>query len=232
MLRFLITWLCCVSVMADTVIVVGRPLAGGGGGPSYLLEENFDGAGTPSGWTTATGTPNYDYTTTILQGTQSLALDGTSADAGAISPSFTAPSTIYGYCLFRFSAIPSSSREFMRLRNSTTVVARVFITSSGNLQFRHGATTYSTVSTMSINTTYHIWYDYAAGSGANGVSSIGFSTDGTRPTSGNAFASNSAGAGTLNIDNLSPFTDFASANGYLGIFDRILADDVQIGNSP
>lgn len=38
--------------------------------------ENFDASGTPSGWTSWFGTPNYDYTTSPIRGAQSMEADG------------------------------------------------------------------------------------------------------------------------------------------------------------
>jgi hypothetical protein len=39
-----------------------------------LVNEDCEGIGTPSGWTDLVGTPNWDYTTTPLDGSQSLYL--------------------------------------------------------------------------------------------------------------------------------------------------------------
>ena len=49
--------------------VIARKNAGSAS--SYLIEENFEGTGTPTGWAVLAGTPDFGYTTTVIDGTKS-----------------------------------------------------------------------------------------------------------------------------------------------------------------
>jgi len=95
--------------------------------PSYLVEENFEGTGTPSGWIPI-GTVDFDYTTTVLQGVQSCYLDGTSAWAAILLPGISPQSECWVYfllqpplelprqmlCSEEDPALSSSSMEFTK----------------------------------------------------------------------------------------------------------------------
>lgn len=180
-----------------------------------LVEENCDGTGTPSGWVDS-GTPNWDYTTTILQGTHSvLCGSGTST-----YKTFATQSTAYGYCLLRVPTLPASVSTVCGFRaTDTSARALVRVDASGNVTiFANGSDSSACVTTMAANTTYHVWWSFTA----SGTCSVAFSTDGTKPTSGNNFTSKTGGTGTVERYILNSTT----------IFDRLLASTTAIGNSP
>ena len=102
--------------------------------------------------------------------------------------------------------------------------------STGTLRVNVGANSLSTVSTISASTTNHVWIHYVAGSGANAVGSVAFSTDGTKPTSGNNYTEITTGTSTLSANNIRLTS--AAANGGVFIMDHVLVDDASIGNSP
>jgi hypothetical protein len=83
---------------------------------------------------------------------------------------------------------------------------------------------------MSTGTTYHVWVHYVKGSGSNAQSSVGFSTDGTRPTSGNKFTSYSNGTETADADNVR-FMEEGGSNAR-AIIDKVRVDDATIGDNP
>lgn len=83
---------------------------------------------------------------------------------------------------------------------------------------------------MSLNTDYHVWLTYTAGTGANAVASVGFSTSGTRPTSGTFYAITSVGTATVNPDRVR--IGIGNSNTFDWVTDRILVDDVQISDNP
>jgi hypothetical protein len=83
---------------------------------------------------------------------------------------------------------------------------------------------------MSINTTYHIWVKYVKGSGANAVIESGFSTDGTRPTSGSAFVTQTVGTATADTDRI--MFGQSSSNTVSTYIDKVRVDDAVIGDNP
>lgn len=181
-----------------------------------LVEENCEGTGTPSGWTDS-GSPNWDYTTTILQGAQSVL-----CSSGQSSyDTFATQSTAYGYCLMRIpTSLPASVNTYCGFRASDgSARALVRVDASGNVTiFANGSDSPACVTTMAANTTYHVWWNFTA----SGTCSVAFSTDGTKPTSGNNYTFKTGGAGTVEryiINNVA-------------IFDRLLASTTAIGNSP
>jgi hypothetical protein len=189
---------------------------------SYLLEENCEGAGTPAGWGDA-GTPDWDYTTTILQGSHSIDL-GTGDSTGA---TISDGSPLYVYFLFRMRAsLPASATQVFGLRTSGDSALCLFrigtdAGSRGKITvFANGSDSTATVTAMSTSTTYHCWMTWAA----SGTCSAAFSTDGVRPTSGDQFTSKTGGTGA--VDKLVLAASFGA------IYDRILIDDAQIGDNP
>lgn len=182
-----------------------------------LVEENCEGAGTPSGWTNS-GSPNWDYTTTVLQGSESCLLS-----AGSTSyDTFTAVGSAHGYALVRFLTLPVSTVTICGFRatdDSARGLARM--NSSGQIaMFANGSDSSFTVDAMSTGVTYHLWWNFTA----SGACEVGFSTDGTKPTSGNKFASKTGGSGTVGR-----YSIYGTAS---TIFDRMLASTTAIGNSP
>lgn len=190
----------------------------GAAAASYdLVEENCEGTGTPSGWTNS-GSPNWDYTTVVLQGTESVL-----CSSGASSyKTFTGNTTVHAYCKFRIpTSLPGSTSTFLAIRDSGgSALALMRVNATGNLGvFANGSDSASfTVDAISANTDYHAWLTFTSA----GTCSIAFSTDGTKPTSGNAYTSKTGGSGTAARLQINA----------VAIYDRILASTTSIGNSP
>lgn len=164
----------------------GGAAAGGGGFTADLFDEDCEGTGLPSGWT---GTANWDYTTTVIEGTKSLLCNGTDTSY-AISET-----TVETYCLLRFLAIPGGTSSIFSVRGSS--IGAIFrINSSGAVScYANGSDSTATVSTMTTGVNYHCWLRFVSG----GTCSAAFSTDGTRPTSGNNYASKTGLSTTATI---------------------------------
>jgi hypothetical protein len=208
---------------------------GGGGGATYLINQGFEGTGYDNSetWTEAAGTPNEDDTTSPspIVGSQSLRLDGTSVTQRTDSPSYTATADVWVYLRLNPATLPSSgNNDFLAIRNGTTQLLSAQINASGVLRVNVGANSSPTVSTMSAGTSYHVWIHYVAGTGANAVGSVAFSTDGVKPTAGNAFTSMNTGTSTLSANNVR--LTAVAANGGVFVMDRVLVDDASIGDNP
>lgn len=181
-----------------------------------LVEENCEGTGTPSGWTDS-GSPNWDYTTTVAQGSQAVFVG-----SGAASyKTFTGNTTVHICTRFRIpSSIPGVTTTYQAIRDSGgSALATFRVNSSGQfIVFANGSESTATVSSIVADTWYYVWGTFVSG----GTCSVAFSTDGTKPTSGNAFTSKTGGSGTAARLQLNP----------VAIYDRILASTSSIGDNP
>ena len=216
-------------------IAYTNSLAGGAAGASYLIKQGFEGAGYDNSetWTEAgSGTIDEDNTSTPLVDSQSLRIT-TSANTGLSEASFADRSDLWVYFQFRPEAIPAATSQMAQILNGTTEVVRIRLTSTGALEVRPaGGTAIATVSTLSATTLYHVWVHYVKGSGADGYASIAFSTDGTKPTSGNNFRESTNGTGTLDANKLRLGPGTAGSTTQDLTFDKVRADDATIGDSP
>lgn len=199
-------------------------------GPTYLINQNFEGTGYDNSetWTeTATGTVDEDYTGDVIAGSQSLRIV-VSTQTGETRKDITAISDIFVY--FRFKRVSGTTLRLITFRDTTNTRGLVNLNSSGTLTLNHGSASASTVGTIAASDSVHIWVRYTQGTGADGFMEVGFSTDGTKPTSGNNYASTSVGTSTTTVNRIALGT--TSNQTAEGIFDRVLADDVSIGNNP
>lgn len=216
-------------------------LAGTGipeGSTSYLLEENFENTGVPGydvpTWT-ETNSPDENSSTLALnlQESEALYLNPSATTVNTTSPTFTDQSTVYAYFLIRFSSLPSGgSWTAFQFRHSSGECVRVRVTGTGAFAIRAGGGTESiTSNTISINTTYHVWVKYTKGTGTNAVGEVAFSTDGVRPTSGGAFATQTSGGTAVTDANQIVFGQ-SSSNTTSVYFDKVRVDETLIGDNP
>ena len=183
---------------------------------TYLYEQNCEGGTTPTGWTDDS-TPNWNYTTTVLQGTKSLYLSYTGS-----TYTFAAMDTVYAYLQCYIKQWPTSSnRNLLKVANATdaAMVETYVQTATGKITF--DGVTFST-GNMAINTKYHVWLTYAR----NGTGTFAWSTDGVRPTTGDNFLSKSIGNYAAVILKVGPTSTMQV------VMDRILLNATQIGDNP
>jgi hypothetical protein len=188
--------------------------------PSYILEENFDGSGKPTGWGTAGGTVDYDYATTALQGNQALRLTNTSSLA---TSAFTSSVEVDVYFQVYVLALPTVRRSILSIQSTNLAICR--LATDGKIDvFANGGDSTATTNAMALNTKYHVWLSFVS----SGTCSVAFSSDGIRPTSGTSNFSSRTGASgsgtTINI------TTDSSAD---ILYDRLLVlTSGKIGNNP
>lgn len=209
-------------------------------GPSYLINQNFEGAGYDNGetWTENNAAWNEDYTATVLVGSQSLyGISTTSARTDFAS--FSGQVDVWAYCRFRIvsggSEWPSGSATWsiFRIANSSgTSVAQLQLRPSNKFRVNGGTSSSDSVGTLSDDTTYHAWLHYTKGTGSDAVITGGISTDGTKPTSGNYFVSLSNGTSTTDAARIYLVCDSSGGVGMEVIFDQILVDETTIGDNP
>lgn len=233
----------CPQAMGVVVVVV-QP-AGGGAAPSYLLQENFETTpGYDLSWTEDQGDPNPDYSTSGLsmEGSECLFCGGATNNADqrayvGFTPTAAQPQE--AFFLFRTPAaltITGDKTIAMLTTSAGTARLSLYVDSGGRFSVQSGGgTLVDTVATISANTTYYVWLRYTKVVVANdAVASVGFSTDGTRPTSGNNYAESTNGTGTTDAARLYLVGDFGTntTNEMDCIFDKVRIDDATIGDNP
>lgn len=152
----------------------------------------------------ASSATNSPTTGLSLEGLNCLQMIDPGADfPTACSPVLTGQSECWLYVEIRFKTSTVSPNTAFRnvqfLDASSNVLAGFAITTDGNVVTLNGTqASSSSVGVVAVDTTYFYWFHYAAGSGANGVASVGFNSSASRPTSGNNFVSVSNGDSTAN----------------------------------
>jgi len=207
--------LLCMGNVTQYHSAVARIKAGGG--VSLLLEEDAEGTGTPSGWTNG-GTPDWDYTTTVLAGSESLS---TSNGSHSTSNTSLSESELHGFFLYRTNSIANT--PYVVAINGTGIYAR--LRSAGSWRIYDSSGTLATGGSGAADTTYYIWFRYVAGTGADGIFEWYVSTSGTKP--GAPTISSSSHNSTANATGVNFDSNAAST---ISIWDNIKLDSSAIGD--
>lgn len=175
---------------------------------SFIRNEDFEGAGTPSGWT---GSANFNYLISPIDGLQSCKITagntaGTLLSAGPYTSLFQKfrlrVDTNGGGTGYIYSAADNSFAETIRF----------FLTSTGTILT--GDFTEATTDSIVTGTDYYVWIDYDGT-----TAKISFNTSDSKPTSGTAFASYTL-TGSIYV------TSWMVSAGH-----EIVIDDVQVATS-
>ena len=207
-------------------MLAGTPAAAG---TSYLLSEDCDGSGQPSGWTSytseeTTGGVDWDYTTSPapLVGTQSLYLtsDGFRAEYKTFAD--TSPCYLYWQC--NIKTMGSTDSDFLHIDNaaatSILIVRRDAVT--GYVKISDALDGGKTSSTpISVGTTYHYWLEYTTG----GTVNLFVSANATKPASPAITYTTSATVGCGMMVGVASW-------GSEIILDKLRASATAIGSSP
>ena len=221
--------------------------AGGAPAPTYLLSEDFDGAGdcysgdatynNCSGeWTINGDLDVNDFKNTLAgnDGTYSLRLAEADTTSIGITRALaggdvTAAST---YFMWNFDSFignrPDAIQAFLVGYNAAVDGLAWYCrwVKSGEVTC-HIGTDSGSVGTFSEDTWYHIWIDYTKGSGANGTLTVTFETSATKGAADLSLVSGDGDSyGALQLRD----ADLESSVGQH--FDKIRVDDVEIGSNP
>jgi hypothetical protein len=197
----------------------GRASAGGGG-PSFIINEDFEGTGTPSGWFRG-GAADFDYTASPLAGSQSLRNATGSDYAVYLSGGVLNEAEVWGKLLFKPEALPSTFSQIFAVNDgSFNTVFQMVMNSSGTMTVAdNGAGVFQATSdAMSAGTLYRLYWHYKKGTGSNGIAEGGFATTDVRPTSGNKYAGGATAVPTANAEEVAPMT---AGNGAIWVFDNV-----------
>lgn len=170
--------LLCTPLYSD----MNTYVIGSGGGGDYLVQEDFEGTGTPTGWTQygQRPLPNFDYTATVLEGDQSMHLSGTGwgFDQAVNTPEQTAGTDRYTAFMYQMPSISPTDITTLEICNGSTTLGSLKQWINGALiaKLTGGTEAYSASGVISINTTYYTKVRWQAGSPA--VLTVWISSDG------------------------------------------------------
>jgi hypothetical protein len=194
---------------------------------AYLINQNFEGTGydNSESWS---GSWDADYATAPAPLVGSQSAHATTAIA-MTSPSFTASGDVWVYFQLYFNARIDNTSIF-DFRNATPASVASISTRPGSLARCSNGTVNSSdsVGTFTTGTKYHCWGHYVKGTGANGFMSFGWSTTGTKPTSGNNYVQVTTGTATTDVTAIR-FNGAASQD---MIIDHVLVSTSTIGDNP
>lgn len=214
-----------------------------GGGVADVVDECADygicqNLETPtSGWDhsetwSALGSPTTvtsNYTETVLRGTQSLYITGTSSSvmAGRYI-AITEAATAHAFLRFYVATAPSDDAAFFQIFDSSGNILAYLSWRPGfpRIAANHGTTGVTYGTNLATATAYYLWVDYTAGTGTDGVLTVYISTTSTKP--GTAQISITTGISTANAARIG--VGFGRSGS--GIFDQILTSDSAIGAPP
>jgi hypothetical protein len=189
--------------------------------PTYLLAEGFEGTGFENaGWITH-GSANPDYTNVVLHGSQSLNCSG----AQYVERPFAYATSFNLYFRVRWSTWGDYNNIIYWDDANYSIVAGIYA-DDNRIEADHGSAYGYGTTTISANTTYHVWAEWAKGTGNNGTMKIFMSTTGTKPATPEVNLTTGTGGAPARIY-IGPTSSGANA-----IFDRLLVDDVPIGSNP
>lgn len=214
---------------------MGYFYAKGGSAASYAFTETFEGGSADSqavvgydntGWTSSNSANNPRYTTSPapLAGTYSLRIANSTRTLTKSVTGFGASASVYAVINIETW---QADIDFLQILDASDVfLCSIQSRSTNQMRIRHGATNSSGAGTYAIANTYHIWLEYAKGTGANGVLNCYIATTATKP-----------GSPTFSLTTGTATGDAAkirlSAPGSVGVWDNIVADGTQvIGSSP
>jgi hypothetical protein len=202
-------------------------------GFSYLFTENLEGA-----FSDSQSNPGYDNAGAVASSTSIDAQYATSP--APLEGSYSLyPASFSRTVQFPISGNPRSFCQLVRPVTSTGATAYRFLNGSttvaivertaGNklIPWQGSVAGAATVDSFSTGTTWYLWCDYVPSTGGNGVFRVGFSSTGTKPTSGNAWSQVTTGDATLEID-----TWQVGGLGANVIHDRFRASASEIGSNP
>lgn len=160
---------------------------------SYIVQQDFESVGTPSGWSSS-GTVTFHNTTTPLEGTGDLKIVASGHADYTFSPAITEAWMVF---LLKFINLPSSSSTaFAIFYNPAFLVSsQMTVSSAGVINCFYDSGLAGTMAgTVSAGTLYYCKLHYKEGTGADGIASYELSTSGTFINSGSLFVSTTTGS--------------------------------------
>lgn len=190
-------------------------------GNSYIVQQDFESAGIPTGWTSFSGSPTFHNTVSPLEGTGDLLETGTGLDAYV---QFSAQSEIWVVFLFRANTYPASSATACTLDDSGFVHQPLSFTvnTSGFNGKVSGVSFGSSSGTLTNNQIYRVRMHYKPST----IVEIEFTTTNWLGNNGNGlYLTSSSSIPAFTITNV----EFQGAGGNTFQFDHVRVSTTDFG---
>ena len=202
--------------------VVAHAAAAGFASSTYLIEENFEGTGTPTSWS-STGTVDYDSTPPASSPNGGEVME--ISDNSNYAEFSTTGANLYFQ--FRLDTLPYAANDWVGLLDASgSILAGIVIQTDGGVRLQMD-NTYSTMSdTISINQWYHARLVYVSG----GPSTLEINTTGTFSGDGTDYVEHTDSDATAAVAT----ARIRGPRGGVrtGYYDRVISSSNTIGNSP
>jgi len=196
--------------------------------PVYILQENFEGTGTPSGWSVTSGSADFDATPPSSSPNGGEVLKFTNR-YNVAEYSISTSSALYLYFQFYVDSTGFAGTAVVTLQTGSSGRSAALLlnaNSTDNLALRSGSNSLDApVNDYSADTWYHCWIYYNP---ATGEQNLEFNTTGIRSGSGDGYVSRTINTTTSTINGLR-IEGRRNANTYI---DRVLISESIIGNNP
>lgn len=198
-------------------------------GIQYIIQQDFESAGTPSGWT-GNGLFTFHNTSSPLEGTGDLLINGQASPASF--GIYNMPSTVnecWTVVMLKCVNLPSSNADWFRLLSSGgTAASFIRVDQTGALQYVNGDTGLVVpTGLVTAGTLYYLKMYYLIGSGSDSISTWELSTSGVWIGSGSFYGSKTNGPSTRNVGKL--YCENNSTGEFR--FDHIRMSSSDLGNS-
>lgn len=207
-MKWLIYFLSAVGALAQGLnpAVVGNAAIGASGGIVYLLNEDCEGTGTPSGWAD-NSTPDWDYATSPAPLADSQSWYGNAITKYSTFTHGSTHSHIYGKFLVYVYSTPADHETMLSLRSGGVQQMGITFRNTGVWRVwdrtgDHAADT----GAISDSTMYYIWLEYQTGTGSDGVNKIWINTSDSKPGSPSASVSSSDSNADVDIMRITGLT--------------------------
>lgn len=204
-------------------------LAPAASSPTYLIKQDFEGTGYDNSETwTEIGGNYYDSDNPLYTATGSHSMMIVGAGSSLQSPTF-ADSAVSSYFFSYATSLVSSQHEFFSTFNAGSQQVACFVRSTGRIAIYDQVIGFGPSPSDAIpnDSLIYIWIDL---NHITGDSTLCWSTDQTKPTSGSKFATAASSLTTgLVVNRVWLETGPASQTNW---WDKVRADDVAIGSSP
>ena len=202
--------------------VVAHAAAAGYTSSTYLIEENFEGTGTPTSWS-STGTVDYDSTPPASSPNGGEVMEITN-NSNYAEFSTTGANL---YFQFRLDTLPYAANDWVGLLDASgSILAGIVIQTDGGVRLQMD-NTYSTMSdTISVNQWYHARLVYVSG----GPSTLEINTTGTFSGDGTDYVEHTDSDATAAVAT----ARIRGPRGGVrtGYYDRVISSSNTIGNNP
>lgn len=201
-MRLLILALAFTLAAPPQTVVIAKKKTGG---PTYLVNESFEGTGDPDGagsnWAAA-GTVDWDASDQAYDGSQSAKITSTSISGTISTNTWAGADDIYGrFWLYTDHLTTASSVTILTLTGTGTTGQIKMLGSSDCLFAVAGGGSNGFMSggcAIPTNTWVRVWWHYTKGTGSNATMRVWWATTDTHPGNGDAahYAISSNGTNT------------------------------------